>query len=182
MQILTHSTDTALWLQMIHDAEASCSVSLNAEMETYLVFLLARYLSRTDLANQRVAPTFLEGMHLSPTLRTVVLQGVGDRCLLLSGLYPRVATKRLVRISYFVNLGRLAYRVISEKENDLYASLEQQFVPLMDVLQSIRQQDMQSCLMPLEAYELWRETGSQYALTILKQYTRGIPFTGRVEE
>ena len=175
MAILTQNTQPALWLQIVHDAEALCAISLHEELEAYLVFLLARYINQPNFAHQRMAIKFLQGMQLSPRMRADALQGVGDECLLLAGLYPHAAQHRLVRISYFVQLGRSAYRVISDRNNRIFAHLDMEFVALMDVLQSIRQPDAGIDLLPLEAIELWQDTGSKRALRVLRRYTCALP-------
>ncbi len=176
MNILTHSTSTALWHEIVCEAEESCRVSLCDETESYLVFLLMRYMNKPELLKQIIATEFLQGIDSSPSKQLLALQEVGDKCLLFSGLYPSIADKRLVRISYFVNLGQAAYVRISKKNNDLYELLSTQFVSLMDVLQAIRQYNHDfPDLLPLQAYELWNDTGSRRALSILRQYTQATP-------
>ncbi|EKD54088.1 MAG: hypothetical protein ACD_60C00125G0012 [uncultured bacterium] len=173
MSILTHATSTALWHSIIHDAERSCAIALKEDIESYLVFLLMRYTNRPELVKHIIAVDFLESMQLSKTKQEVALQEVGDMCLLFTGLYPKIAEKRLVKLNYFVKVGQAAYVKISKKSDDLYYSLSQQFVCLMDVLQSIRSYSKQyPDLLPLEAYEQWNDTGSQRALSVLKQYTQ----------
>lgn len=104
------------------------------------------------------------------------MQEVGDKCLLFSGLFPNITTKRHVKIGYFVNLGQAAYGVISKTKNDIYSALSEQFIPLMDVLQTIRRYSVEHPdLLPMQAYELWNETGSQRAFSILKQYSGASP-------
>ncbi|MEO8402062.1 MAG: hypothetical protein ABI597_09760 [Gammaproteobacteria bacterium] len=172
MSILTNSTSIALWHDIINDAEKSCAVKLKEEIECYLVFLLMRYTNKPELTKQIIALEFLEGAMLTPHQRALALQDVGDKCLLFAGLFPSIAEKRLVRLSYFINLGQASYVRISQKNNDLYELLSKQFVSLMDILQSIRQYTKNyPDLLPLQAYELWNDTGSQRALKILKQYT-----------
>lgn len=172
MSILTSSTSTALWHQVIIEAEKSCEVALKEDLESYLVFLLMRYTNKPELIKQVIALEFLQGVNQPSGKRFLTLQDVGDKCLLLAGLYPFMAEKRLVKINYFVNLGQSAYVQISQKSNDLYESLGRQFVCLMDVLQSIRNYTKKyPDLLPLQAYELWHETGSRRALSVLEQYT-----------
>lgn len=172
MSIVTNVTTTALWHQVVHEAEESCSVTLNEELESYLVFLLMRYIDKPEFVKHVIASEFLQSLELDSIQQEVALREVGDKCLLFAGLYPSIAKKRLVRVSYFVNLGQAAYFRISRKSNDLYEGLSHQFVALMDILQSIRHYSKQyPDLLPLEAYELWNDTGSQRALAILKQYT-----------
>jgi hypothetical protein len=167
MSIVTNATSVALWHDIVHEAEQSCSVALKEEIESYLVFLLMRYINKPEFVKQIIALEFLQSLDLTPAKRELALQEVGDKCLLFAGLFPSIAKKRLVRVSYFVKLGQAAYFRVSKKSNDLYDHLSNQFVPLMDILQSIKT----PALLPLDAYELWNETGSQRALAMLKQYT-----------
>jgi hypothetical protein len=177
MNILVNSTSLALWHEIIHEAEKTCAVKLQDTVEAYLVFLIMRYVSKPEMAKQVIAPEFLAGMQeVSPIQRELILQGVGDKCLLFSGLFPKMTEKRLVKISYFVNLGQSAYGTLAKTSNDIYSLLTKQFVTLMDVLQSIRHYDHHfPDLLPIQAYDLWNETGSQRAFTVLRQYTSAVP-------
>ncbi len=176
MTLLVNSTSIALWHDVIHEAEAACTIVLKEEVESYLVFLLARYLDKPHFVKQIMANEFLQGLQLSKHKHQQAMQEVGDKCLLFSGLFPQVAEKRLVKISYFVNIGQSAYSAISSKNSDLYGMLAGQFVSLMDVLQSIRHYTKNMVdLLPMQAYELWNEVGSQRALKVLKQYTSATP-------
>lgn len=166
MNLLTNDNALILWQDTVKHAEEICAVSLQQELESYLVSLLVHYSRKPEVAKQVFAATFLEAMHAHDNHS---LQQMGDQCLLFAGLFPRAAEKKLVKISYFVDLGRSAYTSISTKTNDLFGSLAFQFVVLMDVLQSIRPQPN---LLPLEAYEQWNEVGSQRALKILREYTK----------
>ena len=169
MGLLINSTSLILWQDVIKYAENRCSITLEEELETYLISLLVRYTNKPDIAKHIVATAFLEALQKrEPHQRHLCLQHVGDQCLLFSGLFPRIIEKRHVKISYFVDLGRSAYAALSNKTNDLYGSLAIQFVVLMDVLQSIRHS---SDLLPLEAYDQWAEVGSRRALKILQEYT-----------
>src|SRR5579862_3910953 len=136
MKILTHSAPVGLWQEMIHDAMASCTITLSHEIEAYLSYLMMRYVNKPDVMHAPIALSFLEAVQQHPARRELALQAIGDKCLLLSGLFPKVAQKRLVKISYFVRIGQAAYLGISKTQNDLYEALSFQFVPMMDVLQS----------------------------------------------
>jgi len=176
MKLLVSATPVSLWQEIIHEAEETCDVILQEELEAYLVFLLVRYTTKPDIAKNLMAAQFLQGIEFNKKERELALQNVGDNCLLFSGLFPGIAEKRLVKISYFTNMGRTAYATISEKSNDIYSSLSQQFVSLMDVLQSVRlYSDQYPDLLPIQAYDLWNETGSQRALKVLRQYSSATP-------
>ena len=172
MKVIVNATSISLWQEVIQEAEAACATPLKAELEYYLASMLIRYMNKPEIAKDILATQFLECIKQSPKQRQFALQQVGDTCLLFSGLFPGIAEKRLVKISYFINLGRCAYANISSTNNDLYDLLTQEFVALMDVLQSIRQYTPDyPDLLPLQAYDLWQEAGSQRALKVLKQYT-----------
>ncbi len=176
MKVLVNSTPVALWRDIVHEAEATCATPLIEELESYLVFLLVRYMTRPEVVKQIMATQFLESLKLAHKERELALQQVGDACLLLSGLFPGIAEKRLVKISYFINIGRSAYATISRESDDVYGLLTQEFVLLMDVLQSVRQYTRECPdLLPIQAYDLWNESGSKRALRILRQYSKGMP-------
>jgi len=176
MKLLLNSTPISLWHEIIHEAQGVCDIVLKEELEAYLVFLMMRYTSRPEIAKKIIAHEFLTGLKAAFAKRQAALRDVGDQCLLLAGLFPHVADKKQVKIRYFVDLGQSAYAMISDAANDVYASLAAEFVALMDILQSIRQYSKDHAdLLPLEAYELWSETGSQRALSVLKRYTQSSP-------
>lgn len=172
MTLLTNENTHLLWQDTLRLAENRCSISLGHELEAYLISLLMRYTSNALLAKRVLAISFLEAQQQQVHHRAVSLQAVGDECLLYAGLFPQAANKRQVKISYYVDLGRSAYISISHNANDLFETLAMDFVVLMDVLQSIGHS---STLMPLEAYELWHDVGSQRAYQILQSYTKGSP-------
>lgn len=184
MKLLINSTSLALWYDIIHDAESSCSIALKEEIEAYLVFLMMRYTARPEMVKQIMASDFLYSLGL-PRLaeRDFGLQEVGDKCLIYSGLFPTLAEKRLVKISYYVKLGQTAYINISKTKDDIYGLLANQFVSLMDIIQSLRQyKESFPDLSPLQAYDLWNETGSQRALSVLKSYSKATPLNVNHED
>lgn len=173
MSLVTNTSSLALWQEVIKNAEDRCAIALKEELEAYLIALLMRYVNKPELVKQVFANAFLEAMKLQHHLRKLSLQNVGDQCLLFAGLFPRLAERRHVKITYFVDIGRTAYSAVSDHGNDLFGSLAMQFVLLMDVLQSIRHP---SDMLPLEAYTQWQELGSQRAYKVLQEYTQGIPY------
>jgi len=138
MKILTEATPLALWYEAIHEAQIDSQIALNTDLESYLVYLLMRNMNNRNFAREILAYQFLQGLNRPPQQKGLILQTVGDHCLLISGLFPALAEKRRVKLRYYIELGQLAYGVISQKNNDLFSSLAKQFVPLMDVLQSFR--------------------------------------------
>lgn len=156
-----------LWQEVVKGAEDRCHVVLPIEVESYLVSLLMRFTQQSGLLHQVMATEYLQALQERALVRRHALATVGDQCLLLSGLFPGVAAHRHVNVRYFVDLGRSSYANISNKATDIYTALAQQFVLLMDVLQAVNERQI---LLPLEAYDMWQELGSQRAYAILQSY------------
>ena len=178
-KILDQPGNMSHWQALVQEAEELCGIKLDEELESYLVFTLMRYLRRPEMANRILALDFLEALQASRQQRSQVLRDVGDQCLLVSGLFPRQAERRRVRVSYYVDLGRSAYQNLAEslsKTAHLFALLAEEFIAAMDTLQAIRvlgQQD--SGLLPLAAYELWQDSSSLQAYKQLLRQSEGQP-------
>lgn len=140
--LILHPTATAQWQALVEEAEQASSIYLSEELESYLVFLLMRFAENPMVAQSIMATDFLESFHQLKLLKQEGLRDVGDKCLLFSGLFPGTACRRRVRISYYVKLGQTAYLSLStsyfNKLSELFASLGDQFVGLMDILQTMR--------------------------------------------
>jgi hypothetical protein len=140
--ILTDVPQLALWTDLVHDAEHGAALRLDEELESYLVFLLMGHTRDVQLGRGAVALDYLLARAESGTRLKQELRDVGDRCLLLAGLYPEQAERRLVTISYFLNLGARAYdelsSALSASVAELYDRLAQAFAHLVRVLMELR--------------------------------------------
>lgn len=166
------------WHSLVNDAEQAAGVSLEPDLESYLVFTLMRYLSRPDMAQRVLALDYLQAAHCQGREQQDRLRDVGDQCLLYSGLFPRRAERRRVRISYYVDLGRTAYHHLGSSRvalSSLYAELAHAFVSAMDVLQAIRGMREEQRLDPLNCLDLWQDTGSAMARQALADITDATP-------
>ncbi|MBZ0072972.1 MAG: hypothetical protein K8I04_14745 [Gammaproteobacteria bacterium] len=178
-QLILEPTSTAQWHALVSEAESAANLQLDETLESYLVFLLMRFIARPDIAGRAMAIEYLHGLSESGQLQEAQLRDVGDQCLLYSGLYPRHAERRLVRVSYYVDLGRGAYGTLAERLRhagaEVYQQLCEGFVALMDVLQAMRPLDGPPPLAPLQSLELWADTGSPGALRGLRRVTDATP-------
>ncbi len=174
--LLLEPTIEAQWKHILEQAEHQSRCQLDEELESYLIFTLIRFTQNPQLAVQALAPEYLQQFRLKHHASRQQLRDIGDQCLLISGLFPQRAEKRLVRVSYYVDMGRSAYQHLSTLLKQafarLYQHLSHNFVPLMDVLQNIRPDP---ALLPLQAFELWQDTGSAHARALLSQSTNAIP-------
>jgi len=179
-KLVIQPTSTAQWHALVSEAENAASCVLNEDLESYLVFLLMRFASNPHMLARVIALDYLNNTATERRTRHEKLRDVGDQCLLFSGLFPKQAERRMVKVSYFVDLGRSAYQQLSDtmssKSADIYASLSRDFVSLMDILQTMRElQGSRSVLTPLHAYELWNDTGSRHAYKIIRALTDACP-------
>lgn len=178
-QLILEPTATAQWHALVSEAEVAAKRSLDETLESYLVFLLMRFAAQPCLAGRSLAIDYLRGSTATGQLGECQLRDVGDLCLLLSGMYPQQAQRRLVRASYYVDLGRGAYGQLAERLRHagagVYQQLCQGFVALMDVLQAMRSLDGTPVMAPLQSLELWAETGSQMAWQRLRAETGALP-------
>ena len=142
--LILHPTDISQWHALVYEAQANTQLILTENTESYLVFLLMRFSQTTQLMESVIAMDFLEAMNASGRRRVDLLQDVGDKSLLLCGLFPGIAHKRRVGLEYFSGIGQSAYLTASELHDtqlaDLYLQLSDQFGTMQHVLQAMRQQ------------------------------------------
>ena len=141
-KLILHPTDISQWHALVNEAQAATKLVLNENTESYLVFLLMRFSQTTQLMESVMALDFLESMRLPGKRQVELLREVGDKSLLFCGLFPGMAVKRHVRLTYFSELGQAAYLTVSELEEResafLYSELSAQFITLQNILQAMR--------------------------------------------
>lgn len=166
-KFILDSSELSQWHTLVREAEQDYGCQLDEAMQSYLVFTLMRFAKNQQLNSTALALDYLNSHHLPHNIRNEQLRNIGDQCLLVSGLYPQSAEKRLVGVNYYVDLGRSAYQhiaaVTQQGMAELYQQLAESFILLMDLLQTIRQYSTPA-LQPIAAMELWQKTGSRAAL------------------
>lgn len=175
-KIILESSSTAQWHKLVHEAEASCETTLNEELESYLVFLLMRHTEKPDITSNIMAMEYLESLAANGQLQQDKLRDVGDQCLIFSGLFPKLAEVRTVKVSYYVGIGVSAYHSLADTCKvqlcEFYHQLAEEFVHLMDILHVIRTMNKSAeDLSTLEALELWGDTRSKMALQTVQSAT-----------
>lgn len=167
--LIIEPTEQSAWHRLITEAASSSGQCLNEASESYLVFLMMRYLEKPELVDTTLAISYFKAMEKQGKVRQMELQAVGDSCLLFAGLFPEQASKRLVTIDYFIKIGRSAYRFIADHASqgyaNLYYNLSEAFVSLTDVLHATRSQP--SSL--IEMIERYAQTGSRYAKAYIER-------------
>lgn len=113
----------ALWHDLVRDGEERTGLALGESVQSYLVFVLMRYLRDGALAAHVLGMEWLVASEQAGRARADALRDVGDRCLLIAGRYPRLAERRRVSADYYANLGTGAYHGVAESARDGYAAL-----------------------------------------------------------
>lgn len=179
--IVLQATSTAQWHALVREAEKRTKQVLGEEIESYLVFLLQRFLRRSEIASVILAKDYLKGLATSGKRQYDKLRDVGDICLLHAGFFPHRARRRRVNIRYYIDLGISAYYQLQQnrhnQQGQLFAHLSQGFVPAMDVLQAMQTpRDQGPLLDAISAHELWEHSGSQQATQHLRNISQGTLF------
>ena len=164
-QLILEPTPQAQWQALVQEAQSVCDRHLDESLESYLVFMLMRFADKPQCIARIMAEDYLNSQALHGEQRAGMLREVGDHCLLFSGLFPQLAERRLVRISYFVTIGRSSYQqlsaVLDRGWSTVYRHLSEAFIVLMDILHAMRGLGGDSVLTPIQALDLWQDTGSR---------------------
>ncbi|CDZ75966.1 hypothetical protein BN59_00228 [Legionella massiliensis] len=139
--LILHPTELSQWHALVNEAQASTRLMLNENTESYLVFLLMRFSQASKLIESVIALDFLESMHRTRQRQVEMLRDVGDKSLLFCGLFPGVAKKRNLSLSYFADMGQAAYLTVGElyeSQAGLYFQLSEQFLTLQQILRAMR--------------------------------------------
>ncbi len=163
------------WYEIVREAQSTSDCAVDEELESYLVYLLLRFMNQPDLGEMPLGMAFLSALQHPLMGRSMMLRNVGDQCLLITGLFPELAAHRLLRVGYYVGIGRRSYLAAAEElhhevnASKLYQRLCAEFVTLMDVLQSMRNLGrVEQRLSQHLAKEIWEDTRSPVALNIIK--------------
>lgn len=116
-------TGAGLFRALVREGADRIGRELDEEVEAYLVFALLRHLRDAPLGGRVMALEWLAAHELAGVQRVDALRDVGDRCLILAGLFPVQAERRRVGHDYFIELGRGAYAAVAEQARTGYAEL-----------------------------------------------------------
>lgn len=140
--LILHPTDVSQWYALVTEAELATNQNLNEDTESYLVFLLQRFAQSSQLFESAVAMDWLTAVQGPSQLQSEQLKTVGDKSLLVCGLFPGLAKRRNVSIDYYRQMGQTAYLTLSElhasASAELYLHLSQHFPNLQKILQAMR--------------------------------------------
>lgn len=125
--------------EIVTTALGRTQVDTSEHTEFYLVGLLDSY-TQTALPSGPLALKLLGG---PPERRILALKEVGDTALFVSGFFPESLERTLVSESYYVGVGRVAYRELSSRVtqsalSDVFDELSAEFKRFVTVLAEAR--------------------------------------------
>jgi hypothetical protein len=135
-------TPAQVWQALVQEAGERNRRPLDETHESYLVFLLLRYQREPWLLSHVHGMDWMEALQRVGHARAEGLREVGDRCLVVAGLFPELAERRRVSVDYFMDIGRSAYEGVAEASRQAYAALyrqlSQSYHELVGTLQAMR--------------------------------------------
>lgn len=142
--LIIDKNELAAWHSLITEAALNSGIQLHENLESYLVFLMMRFIKQSDLQETIFTEEFIKLQGKTTPHQKMALQSLADKCLLFTGFYPAALLKKGIHLEYFVQLGKSAYAQLAEISKESYAllynSLSDHFLLLMDVLFASKQQ------------------------------------------
>ncbi len=162
---LDHRTLESFFFEEIEQAQERTGKALPAEVEAYVVNLLARYARRSHVAGRASRPLALEYMRAkseSGSARAIALRGVGDRALYITGVVPHSLARTPINVRYVRGIGEAAYREVADAGSNALAvlgMLAEMFEEVADVIGGVVEVGVKSDTDLLGLYERWRDHG-----------------------
>ena len=108
-------TSTELWYELLKEGQENARITLTEIEESHSVFMLQRFIRRTDFGSIPFALQYLEQvLSWGKIERQRILSDVGDACLIMAGFFPERAKRVNVSSSYFMDLSQTCYQEHAE--------------------------------------------------------------------
>lgn len=142
-KIVINPTNISEWHALVLEAQTQLGYEFDEVVQSYLVLTLDKYTTDDSIVNTVLALDFLEGMIGLDCNKICKLRNTGDRCLILSGLFPERAEKSNVSVNYYISIGRESYYLVADRRHNRYDSglfyqLSKQFTGLTELLGAMR--------------------------------------------
>jgi hypothetical protein len=137
-------TELAHWHALVNEAQLKARHELGETLESYVVYLLMRFTQQPDISKTILAEDYLTAIN-SPRTNDGKLQSVGDKCLILSGLFPDRNRQKGLPAEYIPKLGKSAFFALHQQESNnpnpdtVFGQLAHQFETVTRVIDYLRQ-------------------------------------------
>lgn len=173
---------------LVGEALEKQRIQANAHIEFYLVNLLTEFM-RTDhlyevdqengaLRQEALAKIFEEALRsANQAMRQKTYKRLGDLSLYTAGFFSESFNRKIIDVTYYIDMGRNAYDQLSNSIPDedfrkLFGELASRFHQFVDVLSEISEKTHGAAKTPqnlLRMYEYWLRTKSERAAEQLKE-------------
>lgn len=106
-----HSNLQAQWYRLLADLQQERSTCLPIEIEHYLAMTLIQGSQNIQLFDNTLAEELL--CHMHRPLDFDKWRSLGDKCLIINGLFPQWGQRRCQSSHYVADIGKLAYQQAS---------------------------------------------------------------------
>ena len=180
--LITTTSVRAYFCAALSTAARNQDVALEDDTAAYVVNLLTTYCDADALSavsdagkhHKALAQIYAEAVAAEGQMqRAQALQRLGDLALFIAGIFTDSLRRKLVDVDYYIGMGETAYGHLHEslqRRQDrfarvaLFAELQRQFAPLVDLLAEVSETSgLKSNGDTLRAYEVWMRTGSTRA-------------------
>lgn len=151
------------WLNLVQTAEEQAQLQLPLLLEHYLTSLLLRFTKEPSIVSTLLTESYVQAHQLEGSAKHQAILDVAEKCLLLTGLFPARAQRRMSSVRYWTELGQMAYRQLAIHDMQtlaqFYDTIAKEFIALMTVLVACRQTPfLEPAISQIDAYELWQIT------------------------
>jgi hypothetical protein len=169
--------------EAVTDALKSRKISHSPLANEYLVKLLTHYIFADNLFDETtdggkktrstLAELYLKAMNSETNVRYDLLKKLGDTSLYITGFFSESLNRKVVDVSYYVNMGESAFHSLANTVNEeaysnLYKDFSKHFVKYMEALNYIsKQTNLQKDSNLLKLYENYQKTGSELMREVL---------------
>ena len=164
---------------LVSDSADAMDVQVSEESKSYLVHLLSNFISSEKLFPKDKNGNIMEetlamrfgkaSQETTKSARGEQFRQLGDFSLYIAGYFAESLERKLVDISYYIDMGGASYSEVAnlhskKKEKSLFQELSEKFPSLVSILWKVNEEvifnenEEQSIL---KIFELWKKTGNK---------------------
>lgn len=171
-------TDPKKYFQeLVFAALKNQNIEASPATELYLVELMGKFMVTDDnLFGSPLAFIMMEAVEeTNPGAKRTLFKNTGDLSLYTAGIFGESLSKKIVGVSYYIDMGALAYKTVASMTAgygshmflELSTKIEKFVSVLAEVSESTSDKTTHSTI--LKQYEIWMNTGSKRAEKVLKK-------------
>jgi len=143
MKITIQPNKTSEWYVLVKETQAQVGLYFDEHIENYVILTLDKFMNDNSLITTPIALEFLKTLKITSRASNHRLRKIGDRCLILSGLFPEHIQKTNVSTTYYITIGQQAYLTLADRAHlklgpELFYKLGLKFVDIKELLNAMR--------------------------------------------